>query len=73
MASRPVWKGDKLVKMEGGSLGKEILVELEVWRRSTVRLVGMMERWKLEVQRSMKVMMEENGKKRSKRHEIAVK
>lgn len=73
MASRPVWKGNKLVKMEGGSLGKEILVELEVWRRSTVRLVGMMERWKLEVQRSMKVMMEENGKEGSKRHEIAVK
>lgn len=68
-----MWKGDKLVKMEGGLLGKEILVELEVWRRSIMRLVGMMERWKLEVQRSMKVMMEENGKEESKRHEIAVK
>lgn len=44
-----------------------------MWRRSTERLAGMMERWKLEVQRTMRLVSEEDGKEGAKRHEIAVK
>lgn len=44
-----------------------------MWRRSTERLAGMMERWKLEVQRTMRLVSEEVGKEGAKRHEIAVK
>lgn len=32
-----------------------------------------MERWKLEVQRTMRLVSEEDGKEGAKRHEIAVK
>lgn len=35
--------------MEKESLGEEILAELEVWRRSTERVEGLIEKWNLEV------------------------
>lgn len=44
MGSIPAWQGDNLAKMEGKSLGEEILEELEVWRRCIEKLEGLLER-----------------------------
>lgn len=49
-------------------LGEEILAELEVWKRSTEKLEGLMERWRLEVQRNVKDGMKREGKKDMERH-----
>lgn len=59
--------------MEKESLGEEILAELEVWKRSTEKLEGLLERWRLEVQRNVKDGMKRGGKEDMERHVAAAR